>query len=160
MNPTSKKQIHPLLAKKKPNWVLSRATDGSLALSLSLDQDDPLLHVKSWKVLLLLLLLFKAAAAAAGSTTSVSAAALLHISESSSSSYLHPNLSTKFKTESIHRERQRDRELSLFLLERSLQRALRGDHGFVVGRWWKNNYFSAITIHFLLSLSAAAATAV
>jgi hypothetical protein len=32
-----------------------------------------------------------------------------------------------------------------------LQRALRGDHGFVVGRWWKKNFFSAITIHFLLS---------
>jgi hypothetical protein len=81
--------------------------DHSLSLSLSLDQDDPLLHVKSWKVLL-----FKAAAAA-GSTTSVSAAALLHISESSSSSssssYLHPNLSTKFTTESIHTERGRQR---------------------------------------------------
>jgi hypothetical protein len=78
--------------------------------SLSLDQDDPLLDVKSWKVLLLLLK--AAAAAAAGSTTSVSAAALLHISESSSSSsssYLHPNLSIKFKAESIHRETERQR---------------------------------------------------
>jgi hypothetical protein len=32
-----------------------------------------------------------------------------------------------------------------------LQRALR-DHGFVVGRWCKQKFFSAITIHFLLSL--------
>jgi hypothetical protein len=31
----------------------------------------------------------------------------LHISESSSSSYLHRNLSTKFKAENIHRDRER-----------------------------------------------------
>ncbi len=48
-------------------------------------------------------------------------------------------------------QREGDRELSLFLLKRNLQRALR-DHGFVVGRWCKKKFFSAITIHFLLSL--------
>lgn len=145
MNPRSKKQIHPLLAKKKPNWVVSRATDGSLSLSLSIKmilfstsslgrcckkqqqlQVAPpasplLLSCTSLNLLLFLLLLISTQICPLNSELRASA------------------------------EREGDRELSLFLLERNLQRALR-DHGFVVGRWCKKKFFSAITIHFLLSL--------